>query len=67
MYGKVLPGYGPRADQVKDAVYFIVGPEQQFRSYEDYLLSVEGEFPLYRLYPRDFWIPKPLPVSDDIQ
>jgi len=58
-YGMVLPGYGPRADRVNDAVYFIIGPEAQFRSYEDYIHSVEGKFELFRLYPRDFWLVKP--------
>jgi Zn-dependent M16 (insulinase) family peptidase len=58
-YGMVLPGYGPRADKVTDAVYFITGPEAQFHSYENYLHSVEGDFELFRLYPRDFWIVKP--------
>jgi hypothetical protein len=57
-YGMVLPGYGPTADKIGDAVNFIIGPEEQFRSYEDYLHSVEGNFELYRLYPRDFWIVK---------
>ena len=59
VYGQVLPGYGPRADSVDDAVYFIIGPEAQFQSYEKYLKSVEGNFPLYRLYPRDYWIVRP--------
>jgi Zn-dependent M16 (insulinase) family peptidase len=56
VYGRVLPGYGPTADKVKDPIYFIIGPESQFRTYEEYLHSVEGNFTLYRLYPRDFWI-----------
>jgi hypothetical protein len=62
-YGQVLPGYGPTADSVEDAVNFIIGPESQFRNYEKYLHSVEGNFTLYRLYPRDFWIPRPLPTQ----
>ncbi len=56
VYGQVLPGYGPTADKVEDPIYFIIGPESQFRAYEDYLHNVEGDFTLYRLYPRDFWI-----------
>jgi hypothetical protein len=55
-YGMVLAGYGPQAGDVDDAINFIIGPEAQFRSYEDYLHSVEGNFILYRLYPRDFWL-----------
>jgi Zn-dependent M16 (insulinase) family peptidase len=66
-YGEVLPGYGPRGDSVKDALYFIIGPESQFRSYEDYLNSVEGKVSLYRLYPRDFWLVKPKPAPEIIQ
>jgi Zn-dependent M16 (insulinase) family peptidase len=66
-YGMVLPGYGPTADKVKDAIYFIVGPESQFRSYEEYLHSVEGDFILHRLYPRDFWIVKPVSESKQPQ
>jgi Zn-dependent M16 (insulinase) family peptidase len=56
VYGQVLPGYGPTADKVKDLIYFIIGPESQFKSYEEYLHRAEGNFRLYRLYPRDFWI-----------
>ena len=55
-YGQVLPGYGPHGRDVPNAIYFIIGPEAQFRLYEDYLKGVEGEENLYRLYPRDFWI-----------
>ncbi len=55
-YGEVLPGYGPRSADVPGAIYFIIGPETQFESYEDYLHGVEGDVTLYRLYPRDFWI-----------
>jgi Zn-dependent M16 (insulinase) family peptidase len=56
VYGQVLPGYGPTADKVEDPIYFIIGPESQFRKYEEYLHNVEGDFTLYRLYPRDYWI-----------
>jgi Zn-dependent M16 (insulinase) family peptidase len=55
-YGEVLPGYGPRGAEVKDAVYFVIGPEKQMQSYEQYLRGVEGPTPLFRLYPRDFWL-----------
>jgi len=56
VYGQILPGYGPPASSVPDALYFIIGPEKQFQSYEDYLHAVEGDVKLYRLYPRDYWI-----------
>jgi hypothetical protein len=57
-YGEVLPGYGPKKSDVSDAIYFIIGPEKQFRSYEEYLRSVEGDVTVYRLYPRDYWLVK---------
>jgi hypothetical protein len=57
-YARILPGYGVKARDVKGAVNFIIGPEKQFASYEEYLKSVEGpEARVYRLYPRDFWMP----------
>jgi Zn-dependent M16 (insulinase) family peptidase len=59
VYGQILPGYGPRADSVDGAIYYIIGPESQFRSYEKYIHSVEGNFPVFRLYPRDYWIVRP--------
>lgn len=55
-YGEVLPGYGPKSADVSGAIYFIIGPEAQFKLYEDYLHGVEGNVTLYRLYPRDFWL-----------
>jgi hypothetical protein len=55
-YGEVLPGYGPRSEDIPGGIYFIIGPEAQFESYEDYLQGVEGDVTLHRLYPRDFWI-----------
>jgi Zn-dependent M16 (insulinase) family peptidase len=58
-YGQVLPGLDPPGSAATDAVYFIIGPESQFQSFEEYLRSVEGEVRVARLYPRDFWIPGP--------
>ncbi|HUV30515.1 MAG TPA: hypothetical protein VMY05_05415 [Acidobacteriota bacterium] len=59
-YGTVLPGYGVssrKAAAESNSLYFVIGPEKQMQSYEQYLKSVEGdETVLYRLYPRDFWI-----------
>ncbi|GAB4327276.1 MAG: hypothetical protein Kow0074_22530 [Candidatus Zixiibacteriota bacterium] len=55
-YGEVLPGLGPRGSEVPNAIYFVIGPEKQFQSYEEYLKSVEGEITLHRLYPRDYWL-----------
>lgn len=58
-YGMVLPGYGIRAEQSagdSDARYFVIGPEKQLQSYQEYLNEVEAGAHLYRLYPRDFWL-----------
>jgi Zn-dependent M16 (insulinase) family peptidase len=56
-YGRVLPGLGPDGEDVEDGVYFIIGPESQFETFEEYLRSTEGQGHVARLYPRDFWIP----------
>jgi len=69
VYGLVLPGYGPRPQESvdkADAMYFIIGPEKQFESYQNYLHQVEGDFDVQRLYPRDFWIMRPLPNDPGI-
>lgn len=55
-YGEVLPGYGPKARDVPGAVYFVIGPEAQFESFEEYLKGAGEDAALYRLYPRDFWL-----------
>jgi hypothetical protein len=55
-YGEVLPGLGPDGKDVSGAIYFIIGPESQFQSYEEYIQGVEGEIIIQRLYPRDFWL-----------
>jgi Zn-dependent M16 (insulinase) family peptidase len=57
VYGRVMPGLGPKASEVRPAVYFVIGPHSQLDEYEAYLRSVEGEVRLYRLYPRDYWLP----------
>jgi hypothetical protein len=55
-YGKVIPGLDPPGRMVPGARYFIIGPESQFESFEDYLDGTEGKTKVYRLYPRDFWL-----------
>lgn len=55
-YGSVLIGYGKPLEDVKDGVYFLIGPEQQFQSLEQYIKQTEGEQTIYRLYPRDYWM-----------
>jgi Zn-dependent M16 (insulinase) family peptidase len=58
-YEKILPGYGVPSKDVKGGCYFVIGPEKQMQLYEAYLKSVEGkETQLYRLYPRDYWMPE---------
>ncbi len=56
VYGRVLPGIDPSGPEVSDALYFIIGPEKQFNSFEEYLHGTEGDATVYRLYPRDFWL-----------
>lgn len=63
VYGQVLPGYGETADSTaaaagaEEAQSVVIGPEKQFQSYERYLQEALGKaVPVYRLYPRDFWI-----------
>jgi hypothetical protein len=55
-YGEILPGYGSAAKASDAALYFVIGPEKQFESYEEYIRSVEGDATLYRIYPRDYWL-----------
>lgn len=58
VYAKVLPGYDPKLKSVPGAIYFVIGNDKQFVAYEAYLKSTLGpDTTLYRLYPRDFWMP----------
>ena len=69
VYGLVLPGYGPDVTasmKAADALYFIIGPEKQFQSYETLLKQTEGDFKVERLYPSDFWITRPVPNDPGI-
>jgi hypothetical protein len=62
-YGEVLPGYGPSgAESCKrsNAMYFVIGPQKQLQSWEEYLESVEPGARLTRIYPRDYWQPRPV-------
>ncbi|NQT34416.1 hypothetical protein HQ587_04430, partial [bacterium] len=58
VYGKALIGYGVNMADVAESNYFIIGPETQFKSLEKYIAEVEYPQPVYRLYPRDFWLVK---------
>jgi hypothetical protein len=53
-----LPGYDANLRSVPGAIYFVIGNDKQFGAYEAYLKSTLGpDTQLYRLYPRDFWMP----------
>jgi Zn-dependent M16 (insulinase) family peptidase len=57
VYGKLLPGYGVKSEDVEGASYFVIGPSRQLDLYADYLRATEGEGTrLFRLFPRDFWM-----------
>jgi len=56
-YGPVLIGYGPPLSESVDSNFFLIGPETQFLSLEQYISAAEGkDLPVRRLHPRDFWI-----------
>jgi Zn-dependent M16 (insulinase) family peptidase len=58
VYGRMLPGYNVKGKDVPGAVYFTIGPDKQLDAWEAYLKNAEGaETKLWRLYPRDFWMP----------
>lgn len=58
VYERVFPGYGMKGKDIAGRNFFVIGPEKQMAAYEAYLKSVEGaDTQLYRLYPRDFWLP----------
>jgi hypothetical protein len=58
VYGKDLPGYNVKGRDVAGAEYFTIGPDKQLDAWEAYLKNAEGaDTKLYRLYPRDFWMP----------
>lgn len=58
VYERVFPGYGVKGADIAGRNFFVIGPEKQMAAYEAYLKSVEGPgTQLYRLYPRDFWMP----------
>jgi len=56
VYGQVLAGYGQPLSASRDGVFFLIGPEEQFASMEDYIAAVEQPRSVQRLYPRDFWL-----------
>jgi len=56
VYGPVLIGYGPPLSESEEGTFFLIGPEPQFKSLEEYIEATEGKQAVYRLYPRDFWL-----------
>jgi Zn-dependent M16 (insulinase) family peptidase len=56
IYGKVLIGYGDPLASAADGYFFLIGPETQFTSMENYIAGTEGAQTVHRLYPRDFWL-----------
>ncbi len=63
-YGPVLIGYGPKLSRSEDGVFFLIGPEPQFESLEQYIETAEGTAqPVYRLHPRDFWLRAPVDMK----
>jgi hypothetical protein len=59
IYGKVLVGLGGPLSSSTDGYFFLIGPEEQFASFEEYIEDTEGKRTIHRLYPRDFWIVGP--------
>ena len=58
VYATVLPGLGARVADVAGGVYMVIGPEKQLAAYEEYLKKADAsDARLWRLYPRDFWLP----------
>ncbi|MBX3160045.1 MAG: hypothetical protein KF773_29015 [Deltaproteobacteria bacterium] len=57
VYGRVVPGYGPKAAPVAGQHSFAIGPEKQLGAFEQYLRQVSGkDAAVARLYGRDYWV-----------
>ncbi len=55
-YGPVLIGYGQPLAESRDGSFFIIGPETQFETLENYIAREETPQKVHRLYPRDWWL-----------
>jgi Zn-dependent M16 (insulinase) family peptidase len=55
VYGKLLPGYGPKAKDVPGVVNYIIGNDKQFSALDADVQAREDEH-VYKLYPRDYWL-----------
>jgi hypothetical protein len=54
-YGRMLPEYGPKARDVPEAVYYMIGGDKQFGALDADVQAHEDEH-VYKLYPRDYWL-----------
>jgi len=55
VYGKFLPGYGPKAKDSPASVYYMIGNDKQFSAFDADVQAREDEH-VYKLYPRDYWL-----------
>ena len=55
-YGPVLIGYGNPSAQSNRGTFFMIGPDEQFESLQNYISTAEGPDKVHKLYPRDFWL-----------
>jgi hypothetical protein len=55
VYGRLLPGYGPKAKETPEAVNYVIGNDKQFRAMDADVQVREDEH-VYKLYPRDYWL-----------
>jgi Zn-dependent M16 (insulinase) family peptidase len=59
MYGNAMPGLGPNGAEATanaNAIFYVIGPDKQLDSWEEYLGVVEPDAQLTRIYPRDYWV-----------
>jgi Zn-dependent M16 (insulinase) family peptidase len=59
VYARFIPGYDPavKASSIPGGVFMVIGPDRQLDLYAEYLKTGDPEARLYKLYPRDFWLP----------
>ncbi|HKO56493.1 MAG TPA: hypothetical protein VJ276_11490 [Thermoanaerobaculia bacterium] len=59
VYARFIPGYDPavKASSIPGGVFMVIGPDRQLDLYAEYLRTSDPEAKLYKLYPRDFWLP----------
>ena len=57
VYARMVPGYAAGVE-VPDGIFYTVGPDKQLDAWAEYLKATEGaDTKLYKLYPRDYWMP----------